>query len=83
MQVEQHQPESAASSCGSVGTDGTTLIERDYPSSCGAVGDRLLVHLTSSKKIQLVMEILRHPHKVLMKGANTNSQRHNFPGQGS
>ena len=43
-----NQPGSAASSCGGVGTDDTTLIEVVEPSSFEALGDRLPFHLTSS-----------------------------------
>ena len=40
---------SAASGCGGMGTDDTP-IEGMRPSSFGAAGDRLLVHLSSLKK---------------------------------
>ena len=49
MQMEEHQPQSAATSNGRVGTGDTTLIERVEPSSFGAADGRLFVHLSSSK----------------------------------
>ena len=48
MQMEEHQPGSAATGRGGMGTDDTTLIERVEPSSFVAAADRLLVHLNSS-----------------------------------
>ena len=47
MQIEAHQPGPAATGRAGIGTYETTLIERVEPSSFGAVGDRLLVYLTS------------------------------------
>ena len=47
--MEENQSESAATGCGRVGTDHTTSMERVAPSSLGAAGDRLPVHLSSSK----------------------------------
>ena len=49
MQMEENQPGSAATCSGGMGTDETTLTERLEPNSFGAGGDRLLVHLSSSK----------------------------------
>ena len=49
MQKEEHLLVSAATGRVGMGTHDTTLIGRVEPSSFGAVGDRLLVHLTSSK----------------------------------
>ena len=49
MQVEEHQPESVATGSGTVGIDDTALIERVEPSSFGAEGDRMLVHVSSPK----------------------------------
>ena len=49
MQTEENQPEYAAKGNGRVGIDETTLIERVEPSFFGAAGDRLLVHLSSSR----------------------------------
>ena len=47
--MEEHQPGSAATGSGGMGTDDTTFIKRVEPSSFGAAGDRLLVHPSSSK----------------------------------
>ena len=47
--MEENQPESSAAGCGRAGTDDTTLIEWVKPRSFGAAGDRLPVHLSSSK----------------------------------
>ena len=47
--MEEHQPESVATRRGTVGIDDTALMERVEPSSFGAEGDRLLVHVSSPK----------------------------------
>ena len=47
--MEEHQRESVGTGSGTVGIDDTTLIERVEPSSFGAEGDRLFVHVSSPK----------------------------------
>ena len=49
MHVEENQLGSAATAGGGLGTDDTTVIEVVQPSLLVAAGDRLLVHLSSSK----------------------------------
>ena len=48
---EEHQPESAATVSGGMGTDDTTLMERVELGSFVAAGDRLRVHHNTSKII--------------------------------
>ena len=48
MHIEEHQPGSATTGRGGMGTDDTTLIERVEPNSYVAASGRLLVHINSS-----------------------------------
>ena len=75
MQMEEHEPESATICSGRMGTDET----RVEPSSFGATGDRLLIHLSSS---EITAEIPRHPNRVLMlmwRSQRKCRERDNFP----
>ena len=49
MQMEENEPGSAATGCVGMGTDETTLKEREEPSPFFAAGDRLPVRPSSSK----------------------------------
>ena len=52
VHTEENQLGSVATGSGSVGTEDTTLMERVEPSSLVAAGDRLPLHLSSSKIVQ-------------------------------
>ena len=67
LSMEEDQPGSAANGSGGLGTDDTTLIERVEPSTFGAAGHRLPVHLSSS-------EITACP-----ADTGTSTQRSNVP----
>ena len=49
MHMEGNQRGSADTGSAGLGTDGNTLTEVAEPNYFGAAGDRLLVHLSSSK----------------------------------
>ena len=58
MQMEENHPGCAATGSGGLSLDDTTLIERVEQSSLVAAGDRLLVHLSSSKNIACLGDAL-------------------------
>ena len=49
MHIEENRPKCAATGRGRLRADESTLIERGVASTLGAPGDRMLVHLSSSK----------------------------------
>ena len=60
--MERHQPGPAATGSGGLCTDDTTLIESVEPSSFDSAGDRLAVHLSSSKSTACLGDVRTPAH---------------------
>ena len=85
MQLKEHQPESAATGSGKVGTDDTALIETvNRVLSVQRV--TACLSISAAQKILHVLELPGQLHKVQMffwKSQNKWRERHNFAEKGS
>ena len=79
MQLEEHQPGSAATGGGGMGTDDTTQTEHLEASSSVAAGDRFPAHLNSFCRTASPGDTCTNTKScnVLLEEFRTNGERHN------